>query len=141
MPAILGRLARRVESAGDADGGFTVLEAVVSFTLFVTVAASAINGVVNSLQASHISQRRVDAANIAQAFITSAQANTATVTVESGREYSANVLTETFEVKRWITFSNLGGTQCSPGATFTVSVTVADSDGHYLARSDSVVTC
>lgn len=139
MTAMLGRLRR---TAGDGpDGGYTVLEAIVSFTLFVVVATGAITGVVNSIQASHASHQRVDAANVAQSFIASAQANTTTVTVESGKEYSANIGSEQFQVKRWITFHNPSGTQCTPGATFVVSVTVADDDGNYLARSDSVVTC
>jgi prepilin-type N-terminal cleavage/methylation domain-containing protein len=140
MTVTLGRRDRRLADES-IDGGFTVVEVMVSSVLFAIVATAAITGVVNSLQSAHSSQRRIDAANVAQSFIASAQANTTTITAEDAKPYTANVLSESFAVRRWITFSNAGGTQCSPGATFTVSVTVADSTGKYLARSDSVVTC
>ncbi len=137
--------ARPAEDRCAGDGGFTVAEVIVSFVLFVVVATAATTGVINSLQSAHASQRRVDAANVAQSFIASAQANSASATVESGKSYEANVLGEQFTVKRWITFfppdGTPGGTQCSPGATFTVNVTVDNADGEFLARSDSVVAC
>ena len=143
MTATHGWQASRRCRAGVAeqDGGFTVVEVLVSSLLFTLVATAAITGVVSSLQSAHASQRRIDAANVAQSFIASAQANTTRITAEDGKAYTANVLNEAFGVRRWVTFSNAGGTQCSPGATFTVNVTVADSDGKFLARSDSVVTC
>jgi prepilin-type N-terminal cleavage/methylation domain-containing protein len=141
MTATFGRPERRNADESTIDGGFTVVEVMVSSILFAIVATAAITGIVNSLQSAHASQRRIDASNVAQSFIASAQANTTTITAEDGKAYTANVLSERFDVRRWVSFSNAGGTQCSPGATFTVSVTVADSDGKFLARSDSVVTC
>ena len=140
MTSTPGRFAR-LRDEEPADGGFTVAEVIVSSVLFAVVATAAITGVVNSLQSAHYSQRRIDAANVAQSFLASAQANTATITAENNKPYTANVLNESFQVRRWVTFSHTGGTQCTPGATFTVSVTVADSSGKFLARSDSVVTC
>jgi len=134
---------RRLVRDGSADAGFSLIEVLVSFVLFATVASAATYGIVNALQTSHNGQERVDAANIAQSFIAQTQTNTSSVQTETARQVATSSLgSDTFTVLRWITFTTPGATQCSPGQTFTVSVTVSlQASGKFLARSDSVVAC
>ena len=147
MSALRDRLSR----LGD-DAGFTILEAIVSFTLFVTVMGSAIYGIVDALNASHGSQQRVDAANVAQAFVSQARLNPQQMSKEGGTSVlsavgpgsNGNAAREEFTVVRYITFSAPDETKCTPGSTFTVNVLVyqgSSTSGKYLARSDSVVAC
>jgi prepilin-type N-terminal cleavage/methylation domain-containing protein len=143
---------RRLTAVARTDAGFSLIEVVVSFVLFSIVAGGATYGIVSSLKASHTSQQRIDAANVAQSFIASTENSTSLVQVETARQFTAtvgtpsgatpNLGTELFLVQRWITFSASGETQCSPGSTFTVNVTVSQkSTGTFLARSDSVIAC
>ncbi|MDT4938251.1 MAG: hypothetical protein QOG80_1922 [Pseudonocardiales bacterium] len=123
------------------DAGLTILEVVVAFALFTIVSATATIAIVSVLNASHGSQQRIDAANVAQSFIASAQA--AAQTAGNGTtSYLATVKqSEDFTVNRTIQFSG-GATKCSPGASFVVNVVVFQKQTNkFLARSDSVVTC
>jgi type II secretion system protein I len=141
------RLAARVSRAAAArrdrpEGGFTLLEVIVSFVVFAIVAASATAAIVTALQASHGTQQRVDAAAVAQSFIAQAQTDPQSVTAESSKSYPANVKNEDFTVTRTITFSDGTSTHCASGLSFTVHVLVAQAQsGRFLARNDTVVTC
>jgi len=140
-------LRRRLRDVADGDHGFSLIEVIVSFVLFSIVAAGATYGIVSSIKASHTSQLRIDAANIAQSFITNASAQGSNslpaVHAESAHQFPpVPVGSETFIPVRWITFIPVTATQCAPGVSYTVSVTVSQSNStHVLARSDSVVAC
>jgi len=142
-PRPLIRVRHRLATAARGDGGFTLLEVVVSFVLFAIIAGTATTAIVSALQASHSSQQTVDAANVAQSFIAPAQANTIAVRAEAGKTYQASGLkNEEFVVTRTIIFVPSRATQCTPGITFTVNVTVTQKQsGKFLARSDAVITC
>jgi prepilin-type N-terminal cleavage/methylation domain-containing protein len=134
--------ALRRRAAACPDDGFTLLEVLIAFSLFAIVVGAATWAIINALNASHLSQQRVDAANVAQTFISSTSTRTANTRSESGATYSASVTGEQFTVKRWITFNTTGATKCVPGSTFTVDVQVFQAQtGRFLARSDSVVAC
>lgn len=149
-PLHLQRVIDRVRYASGAtksDAGFTVLEVLVSFVIFVVVATSATYGIIRALDASHDSQQRVDAANVAQAFIAQAISSANTIAPEAGRTITSNVgngttsAREEFTVIRWISFAT-GQSSCTPGTTFTVNVEVHQAQtGKFLARSDSFVAC
>jgi prepilin-type N-terminal cleavage/methylation domain-containing protein len=142
MSSLLARAHHRARAAADEDGGFTLLEVIVSFVLFAIVAASATTAIVSGLKASHGSQQTVDAANVAQTFIASTQANTIAVRAEATKIYPASVKGEQFQVTRTIIFTPARAPQCSPGIMFTVNVVVTQQQtGKFLARSDAVVTC
>jgi type II secretory pathway pseudopilin PulG len=156
MIRALRALHRRLRPSGrggvaTGDEGFTLVEVLTSFTLFVVVAATATYGILGSQRASHASQQRVDAANVAQALVADARAKATTIGVENGHVISTGVgngatyAREQFTAKRWIIFSWPNATQCSPGTTFAVNVLVyqgsATDASHLLARSDSVVAC
>jgi prepilin-type N-terminal cleavage/methylation domain-containing protein len=148
MSSIRDRLHRRVRASADGDGGFTLIEVLVAFTIFAIVMGGAIYGIVSALNASHVSQQRIAAANVAQSFIADAQAKAATIALENDKQTSAfsgnssGAGREEFSVHRWITFGSTGATQCRPGTTFTVSVVVDQAQtGKFLARTDSVVAC
>jgi type II secretory pathway pseudopilin PulG len=123
------------------DAGFTLVEVLVSFVLFMVVSAGAATGVVTALNASHSSQQRVDAANVAQAFVTQAIQNAIRISPSAGETVS-NVgrSDEKFTVTRWITFDS--GDTCHPGTLFTVNIEVRQSQtAKFLARSDARVAC
>lgn len=143
---VIGRV-RYATGGPKPDAGFTVLEVLVSFVIFAVVATSATYGTIRALNASHDSQQRVDAANVAQAFIAQAISNATTIAPEQGRTVTSNVgsgttsAREEFTVIRWITFAQ-GQSSCTPGTTFAVNVEVHQAQsGKFLARSDSFVAC
>lgn len=147
-PSPLQRARIRIGYAtGGTDSGFTLLETLVSFILFAIVATSAAYGINQALSASHRSQQRVDAADVAQSFIAQAIANAKTIAAENGRSVLSNVgdgstaASEQFTVIRWVTF-DAGATTCAPGHTFTVNVEVHQAQTNaFLARSDTSIAC
>jgi len=139
-PRPLGRVRHRLAGTARGDDGFTLLEVVVSFVLFSIVAAGATTAIVSALQASHSSQQRVDAANVAQLFIATSLQN-AQAAVNGSTTYPFPGKGEDFTVLRTVTFDN-AATKCSPGASFKVNVKVYQKQTNaFLARSDTVITC
>jgi Tfp pilus assembly protein PilV len=138
-------LVQRARPGRGYDDGFTVLEAVVSFVLFAAVIGGATTGIVNSNRAAHLTQKRVDAANIAQQYVNAARANRGAVKAGTMTFTPAPVGHETFTGTRTIAFDDASVTRCPTGATgttFTVSVKVSDANtGAFLARSDARVLC
>lgn len=129
--------------ATGSDAGFSLLEVIVSFVIFAVVAGSATAAIVSALRASHSSQQRVDAAQVALQFVSDAQRNPGSMVPESSKTFpTVGVKNEQFSVTRSIVFSNSGTTTCTSGMYFTVHVTVNQAQtGKFLARSDTVVTC
>jgi prepilin-type N-terminal cleavage/methylation domain-containing protein len=142
-PQPVRRIRHRVALATHLDDGFTLIEVLVSFVLFVIVSTSATFAIVAALHASHTSQQRIDASNVAQRFMADQQQN-AQRAVNGSATYPASVKNEDFNVQRTISFF-YGSTQCNPGGSYAVNVEVSQmqKDGNYrlLARSDSVITC
>jgi type II secretory pathway pseudopilin PulG len=140
--AKLAATARARLSGRGADAGFTVLEVLVSFSLFVLLASTATYALYTSINASHVSQQRGAAAGVAQSYIAQAAANTATIAPETAKPYTATVGSEQFAIVRTITFSTVGETQCTQGSSFTVNVVVNQAQTNkFLARSDTVIAC
>ena len=137
--ALRHRLRRARSTAIDA--GFSLLEVMVAFTVFTILCGTATVAIVSALNASHSSQQRIDAANVAQSTIASVLAR-AQLAVNGTTPFTANVKQgEDFAVQQTIAF-NGGATKCSPGATFVVNVAVYQKQTNkFLARSDSVITC
>lgn len=137
----MGRI--RKPRGDDRDEGFSLLEVVVSFTLFAAVAASATTGIVRALDGAHNSQQRTDAANIAQQEIASdiaAYQQTGQVPV-SNANLSASVSKEQFTVSRTVAFVG-AASSCTAGASFTIHVEVRQQQtSSFLAQSDTVVAC
>ena len=147
------RLASRLAQLRDArrDAGFTVLEALISFVVFAIVATTASYGLVKAIEASHASQQRVDAADVAQYFIGDAIRRANTIAPTEGRTiYShvggsdsagnTNAAEEQFTVVQTITFDTSGS--CNSGTLFWVHVVVRQAQtSQFLARSDARVAC
>jgi type II secretory pathway pseudopilin PulG len=82
MPAsrVTARLAARLgalrtgSDTSDADGGFILVEAIVSMVIFAIVAAGATTAVIGGIQGSSVTQTRVSTANIAQQAVQQAEA-------------------------------------------------------------------
>lgn len=143
------RLARMRSQQRDA--GFTVLEALVSFVVFTIVATSASYGLANAIDASHVSQQRVNASGIAQQFVAEAIRQANDIAPVEGRTTFAGVgqkdssgaqhaAEETFTVVETITYDNPGS--CITGTLFYVHVVVRQAQtNQFLARSDARVAC
>jgi prepilin-type N-terminal cleavage/methylation domain-containing protein len=149
-PHRIQRVCHRIRcvATDTAESGFTLVEILVSFVIFAVVVVGAATSTVNAVQASHLSQQRADAANVAQAAVAQviADASKNKTVPESGKSFVSNVgdgstvSREKFSITRWITFDT--GNACHPGSVFTVNIEVRQSDtGHFLARSDSRVAC
>ena len=137
------RFSTRLHRVTDAtDAGFSLLEVVVSFVIFAVVAGAATAAIVSALRASHGSQQRVDAAQVAQQFVAQTQSNPAQMQPETNKSFTGQLKNEQFSVLRSIVFADPNSTTCVSGSYFTVHVTVSQAQtGKFLARSDSVVTC
>jgi len=148
------RLAARVARLRNAqrDAGFTVLEALVSFIVFTVVATSASYGLVKAIDASHKSQQRVDAADIAQVFVADAIRQAGDIAPAEGVSIYAGVGpkidesdgsqkdTEGFTVVETITYDSPG--DCNLGNLFWVHILVKqEQSGQVLARNDARVAC
>lgn len=133
------------------DAGFTVLESLVSFVIFAIVASTASYGLVEAIQASHSTEQRVDAADVAQYFVADAIRRASTIppvegktiysgvggTDATGAQYAA---VEQYTVVETIAFDNPGS--CNSGTLFWVHVIVKQSQSNtFLARSDARVAC
>jgi type II secretory pathway pseudopilin PulG len=136
------------------DAGFTVLEALVSFIVFAIVATSASYGLVKAIDASHKSQQRVDAADVAQALVADAirragaiggtPAEGTTVYAGVGPTFVASDGTtkdsESFTVVETVAYDTPG--DCNLGNLFWVHIVVKQQQsGQVLARSDARVAC
>jgi prepilin-type N-terminal cleavage/methylation domain-containing protein len=127
------------------DAGFSLLEVVVSFSLFAIVAGGATTGIVSALQAAHTSQQRIDAANVAQrdlALVFAAYSSGSGVgAIPVKASYVQAVGSERFSVVRTVAMQG-SATACSPGQSFRVDVQVSQQQtGTFLAQTDTVIAC
>jgi prepilin-type N-terminal cleavage/methylation domain-containing protein len=146
------RLARRLDCDGrdTSDAGFTLIESIVSFVIFAIVAASASTAIVHAMRSAHETQQRVDAAQVAQYFISDAIRRANTIPPTEGRTVITNVggagTTDTrhaepeqFTVIETVRFD---AGSCISGRLFTVNVEVRQAQTNvFLARSDARVAC
>lgn len=153
LTSIRNRIARVTRGP---DRGFTMIEVLVSFAIFMAVMSATMVAIVNAQRASHSTQQRVDASNVAQFFIAKARADANanringqggdTILSATGAGLTGKAAQEKFTVSRNISFAAPQTTQCSPGTIFTIAVkvyqgtTIKDA-AKYLARSESVVAC
>lgn len=131
---------RAARLAGD-DGGFTVVEVVVAFLLFAIVGTAAIAAVVNATKTSHMTQQRIQAADLAQQDIAQSVAAYEAGTLPSSTTYTATSGSESFTVTRTVAFVG-SATACSSGNAFTVHVQVTPKTGGGTgAKSDTEIAC
>jgi hypothetical protein len=152
--ALRQRISRRLTRVtGSGEAGFSLIEAIVSFMIFSIVAASSSYAILKALNASHVSQQRVDASAIAQYWVNDAirQASTIAeipppgITISSGVGDSNGASGhyaegEQFKVVETVVYDN--GGSCNTGTMFTVNVEVYQKQtNQFLARSDARVAC
>lgn len=143
--------AARVVRGTSRDAGFTILEALISFLVFAVVATSSSVAIYNALKASRTTQQRVDAADLAQFFISKAIREASTIppvegntiltgvgdTGQAGTGHTAEG--EQFNVIETVKFD---AGSCNSGRLFTVNVEIRQAQtNQFLARSDARVAC
>lgn len=131
------------------DAGFTVLEALISFVVFAIVASSASYGLVKAIAASHASQQRVDAADVAQFILGNVLRTANTQTPHEGTSHPAVGDTSTsgayasdeeFTATETVVFDTPGS--CNTGTAFWVHIVVRQRQTNaFLARTDARVAC
>lgn len=120
------------------DDGFALLEVLVSFVLFAIVSASATVAIANSITISNTTRNRVTATGLAQAAITKARADTASLMAAPTSTTTANGYT----VTRTATVPVISGIRCPAGQTMPVTVTVTwPTNGIRSVRIDTVIAC
>ena len=157
MPTLplLQRIQRRLRRGADTlDSGFTLLEALVSFAVFAIVVTGASVAIVKALRASHSTQQRIEAADVAQYYVANAirEANTIAEIPAPGTSFPAGVgddeqaqksgiaESEGFKVVETVIYDT--GGSCNTGTMFTVNVEVYQQQtNQFLARSDARVAC
>jgi type II secretory pathway pseudopilin PulG len=154
-PITIQRLRARLGYASD-DAGFTMIEAVVSFTIFVIVTAAAVLAIVGGISASNNNRDRVTAANVAQQALARAQAMPAASLTAAPTSIVTNTVgAEPYTVTRKIDFNAAAtaaapspATACptviNPGTSYwihvAVTVTWPGSNGRSVSM-DTVRSC
>jgi prepilin-type N-terminal cleavage/methylation domain-containing protein len=119
-----------------ADQGFSLVEVIVSITIFVVVATATAAAITNDIVAARTVRQRTQASSIAQSLLAGFQ--------------RSNTLPATFPTTApggWgvrISVNPAGG--CTTGTTRTVTVLVfgpgvSTTSGKPAARTDSVIAC
>jgi type II secretory pathway pseudopilin PulG len=133
------------------DAGFTVLEALISFVIFAIVATTASYGLVEAIDASHTSQQRVDAADVAQFILGNVIRTADTAAPEEGKTIFSHVggqdaagvehaSDEEFTAVETVVFDTPGS--CNSGTLFWVHIVVRQAQTDtFLARTDARVAC
>ena len=123
---------RRVRAG--ADEGFSLLEVLVSITLFVIIATVTATALANDLIAARSVKQRAQASNVAQSLLAGLQ--------------RSKTLPSTFPTSApggWtVRVSVNPSTGCTTGSSRTVSVLVwapGNFHGKPAARTDSVIAC
>lgn len=136
-----GRLCRRMNDA-DQDGGFSLLESVIAFTMFMIVLVSVTSLLVTTVRETALMRDRTAAINLATQQIelmrvqnmTGQGINTGGVTTLHGVAYTVAVTASpTFTVNP----------ACQSGSSRQVNVTVSwnGTDGPHAASYDTVLAC
>ncbi len=127
------------------DSGFTLIEAVVSLTIFAIVSAAAVSASVNGIELTHLTTNRVTAANLAQQDLDMARAVQAGSVSATGYPRTVTKGSTTYTINRSITYSS--GTSCPTTAAagvqyyLTLTDTVTWAGQHRPMRLDAVIAC
>ena len=142
----LDRFRSRLRTASDSDGGFSLLEVVVSFALFAIVAAAATAAVANSIRTSDSTAQRVEATQIAQQDIEKARALKPAQISVTGYPLVVTAGARSFTVTRTINYST--GSSCPStrvaGSEYYLNVTDVvtwSGDTTRSVRMDTVLAC
>lgn len=137
--------ARSVRRRGDA--GFTLIEALVSLTIFAIVSAAAVTAVVTGIMSTHLTTTRVAATNIAQQDIQKARAVDPSQVSDAGYPLTVTQGNTTYTVTRQISYAPAGSPSCpatpTAGGPFYVNLTdtVTWTGQHHPIRVDAVIAC
>lgn len=128
---------RRLRAVSSDERGFTLLEVVVSATLFVIAAAAASAAIIGNTKSSHLSQERVRAANLAAAALAG---------IRPGAPVPSTLPDTTTTDGYGVRVSMSPATQtCPKGKTRAVTVVVFPPNAAVgappIARTDSLVSC
>ncbi|SOD74772.1 hypothetical protein SAMN05892883_3963 [Jatrophihabitans sp. GAS493] len=161
--AVTGHLRRALNTQSDnatterSEGGFTLIEVVVSFTLLIIIGSTVMVGIGNGIHASNATRVRTTASNVARDYIEQARSmSPAQVTAISPT--SVKVGAQTFTVTRSVSVGQPGltfaaGVTCATAPNQTglynsllplmlyITVTVSWNGASAPARSDTALAC
>lgn len=129
-----------------ADDGFSLLEVVVSFVLFMIVASAATAAVANGIRTSSSTTQRVQATQVAQQDIEKARSMKPSLVSAAGYPLTVVVGTRTFTVARTVSWSTGSGCPATPAAGTVYYVNVTDivtwtGNSGRSVRMDTVLAC
>jgi type II secretory pathway pseudopilin PulG len=131
-----GRLLTRLRD----DSGFTLVEAIVAFAIFIVMSVSATYGLISTIRLSNVTQNRVAAANLAAQALEQLRLQN-----NASSQLDASVRTvvlrgTTFTVTPLLYPTATSG--CAGGSSRRVTVIVTwPGSGSRSPRYDSVLTC
>ena len=121
-----------------------MIEALVSFVLFVIVSVSAVFAVANGIKTSDLTHARVAAANIAQQDIETARSMNSRSAI-AATTYQVTVGNQTYTVARSISYSS--SSQCpsvrTTGTQYYINITdkVTPASGKHPVTVNAVIAC
>jgi len=142
---LLDRIRLRLPDAS-ADDGFSLLEVMVSFVLFVIVASAASAAVANGIRTSDSTTRRVQATQVAQQDIEKARSIKASLVSAAGYPLTVAVGNRSFTVTRTVSWSTGSSCPTTPTAGVEYYVNVTDvitwaGNSGRSVRMDTVLAC
>jgi type II secretory pathway pseudopilin PulG len=129
----------RPSTSAGGDAGFTLVEAIVAFTIFMIVAGAALWWLVETTQATAIARDRVTALNIATGALEKLRAENSAGRVLLADQQTVTLHGTTFTVTQ--TLSPGATASCATGSTRSVSVVVSWTGGPLPVRDESELAC
>jgi type II secretory pathway pseudopilin PulG len=141
-------LGSRSRHARNSDDGFTLLEAIVSFTIFAVVATSAVAAVMTGINVSNRTAMRVTATHVLQQDLESVRAMSPSSISTSGYPTTVSVDQNSYTINRTLSYPG-GGTSCpskrTAGTLYYINVTDSatwlDNKTQRTMRLDTVIAC
>lgn len=136
-PLLIQRLRRRM-GYGDAstvenDGGFTMIEAIVSFGIFAVVIAAAVLAIVAGIKTSNGNRDRVVAANVAQQELARAQVMpTASLTAAPTATSTSTVGQEPYTIVRKVDYAKVAGTAAATASALACPTAVSTGTAYWM---------
>ena len=135
-------LANAVQLADAAEDGFTLVEVLVAFTMFVIISFASLTALYTIVKSTAITQNRVAAANLARQEIERLREQNSTASQLDGTTPITSTTAQGTTYTITPTMNPAATATCSPGTERQVSVVVSwQNSGLRNVRYDTVLSC